>query len=98
MFLARIDGTVVAAAKHATLHGCRFLIALRLETDGSTAAEPLVVIDWMGAARGSTVLISTDGDIARKRYGNSTPARMVVAGIVDELHVPASTEVRGRAV
>ena len=40
MLLARIDGTVVAAAKHATLSGCRFLIALRLEADGSTAAEP----------------------------------------------------------
>jgi microcompartment protein CcmK/EutM len=96
MFLARIDGTVVAAAKHATLHGCRFLIALRLEADGSTAAEPLVVIDWMGAARGSTVLISTDGDIARERYGNSTPARMVVAGIVDELQIPARTGAGGR--
>ncbi len=91
MFLARIVGTVVAAAKHATLEGCRFLIALRLEADGSTGAEPLVVIDWMGAARGSTVLVSTDGDIARERYGNSTPARMVVAGIVDELQTPVST-------
>lgn len=88
MFLARIDGTVVSAAQHSTLHGCRFLIALRLEADGSTGAEPLVVIDWMGAAQGSTVLVSTDGDIARDRYGNSTPARMVVAGIVDDLHMP----------
>ena len=68
MFLARIDGTVVPAAKHATLEGCRFLIALRLEADGSTGAEPLVVIDWMGAARGSTVLVSTDGDIARDDF------------------------------
>jgi microcompartment protein CcmK/EutM len=87
MFLARIDGTVVAAAKHATLSGCRFLIALRLEADGSTAAEPLVVIDWLGAGYGSTVLVSTDGDIARERYGNTTPARMVVAGIVDQVQL-----------
>ena len=92
MFLARIDGTVVAAAKHATLQGCRFLIAIRLEADGRAGVEPLVVIDWIGAARGSTVLVSTDGDIARERYGNSTPARMVVAGIVDALQMPASPE------
>jgi ethanolamine utilization protein EutN len=87
MFLARIDGTVVAAAKHSTLEGCRFLIAQRLETDGSMGAEPLVLIDWIGAANGSTVMVSNDGDIARERYGNTTPARMVVAGIVDHVQI-----------
>jgi len=90
MFLARIDGTVVPAAKHATLEGCRFLIAQRLEADGSLAAEPLVVVDWLGAGSGSTVLVSSDGDIARERYGNTTPARMVVAGIVDQVQVPGA--------
>jgi len=83
MFLARIDGTVVPAAKHATLEGCRFLVAQRLEADGSSGAEPLVLVDLLGAAFGSTVLVSTDGDIARERYGNTTPGRMVVVGIVD---------------
>lgn len=85
MFLARINGTAVATIKHSTLEGCRFLVAQRLEADGTPAAEPIVIIDWMGAAAGSTVLVSTDGDIARERYGNTTPARMVVAGIVDSL-------------
>jgi len=94
MFLARITGTVVPAAKHATLEGCRFLVALRLEADGSTAAEPLVIIDWLGAGDGATVLVSTDGDIARERYGNTTPARMVVAGIVDQVQIPRNS---GRA-
>lgn len=88
MFLARIDGTVVPAAKHATLAGCRFLIAQRLETDGSVGSEPFVVIDWFGAGNGSTVLVSNDGDIARERFGNTTPARMVVAGIVDQVQIP----------
>jgi microcompartment protein CcmK/EutM len=87
MFLARISGTVVAAVKHPTLDGCRFLIAERLEADGSTGPEPIVIIDWFGAASGSTVLVSTDGDIARKKLGNTTPARMVVVGIVDEAPV-----------
>jgi ethanolamine utilization protein EutN len=88
MFLARIDGNVVPAAKHATLDGCRFLIAQRLEADGSTGTEPLVIIDWLGAGNGSTVLVSSDGDIARERFGNTTPARMVVAGIVDQVQIP----------
>jgi ethanolamine utilization protein EutN len=83
MFLARIEGTLVATIKHETLVGCRFLIARRIEPDGSVAEEPNVVVDWQGAAIGSTVLVSTDGDIARARFGNTTPARMVVAGLVD---------------
>ncbi len=83
MFLARIEGTVVAAAKHPTLDGCRFLVAQRLEADGSAARSQLPW--WTGWARraGRTVMVSTDGDIAREKLGNTTPARMVVVGIVD---------------
>ncbi len=92
MYLARIEGTVVAAAKHETLSGCRFLVAQRLEADGSAGAEPILVIDWMGAAKGSTVVVSTDGDIARAKFGNTTPARLTVVGIVDALQMPGSAE------
>lgn len=91
MFLARIEGTVVATVKHSTLGGCRFLVARRIEADGRLAEEPNVIVDWHGAAIGSTVIVSTDGDISRERLGNTTPARMVVAGIVDALHTPALT-------
>ena len=90
MFLARIEGTIVATAKHPTLDGCRFLVARRLESDGTAAIEPNVVVDWMGAAHGETVLISTDGDIARLKLGNNTPARMVVVGLVDAVQQPGS--------
>jgi ethanolamine utilization protein EutN len=95
MFLARIDGSLVAAAKHATLEGCRFLIAQRLDAYGSTGGEPLVIIDWIGAGNGSTVLVSNDGDIARERYGNTTPARMVVVGIADHVQIPQQSDRRG---
>ena len=95
MFLARIEGTVVTTTKHPTLDGCRFLVAQRLESDGSAGVEPMVVVDWLGAGNGSTVLVSTDGDIARARLGNNTPARMVVVGIVDRVQAGAS--VRGSA-
>ena len=92
MYLARIEGTVVAAAKHATLGGCRFLVAQRLEADGSAAEEPILVIDWLGAAKGSTVVVSTDGDIARAKFGNTTPARLTVIGIVDAVQMPGNAE------
>jgi microcompartment protein CcmK/EutM len=64
------------------------LVAQRLEGDGSAAIEPIVIVDWLGAGSGCTVLVSTDGDIARAKLGNTTPARMVVVGIVDSAHVP----------
>ncbi|HEV2134564.1 MAG TPA: EutN/CcmL family microcompartment protein [Terracidiphilus sp.] len=92
MYLARVQGTLVAAAKHATLKGCCFLVAQRIEADGSLAAEPIVVVDWLGATRGCTVVVSTDGDIARERFGNTTPARLTVVGIVDAVQQPENAE------
>jgi len=56
------------------------------------AEEPNVVADWLGAARGAIVMVSTDGDIARERLGNNTPARMVVVGLVDAVQQPAAAE------
>lgn len=85
MYLARIDGTLTATCKHATLEGCRFLLAQRLEADGRASGEPVVVIDRLGAGRGTTVLVSTDGDAVRKLQGDTVPARLSVVGIVDEV-------------
>lgn len=85
MFLARICGVAVSATTHPTFKGCRFLVAQRLEADSSLASEPILVVDWLGATSGSMVMVSTDGDIARARLGNTTPARMVVTGIVDSV-------------
>jgi ethanolamine utilization protein EutN len=86
MFLARIDGHLTATRKHETLEACRLLLAQRLNGDGSTTGEPLLVIDHMGARLGTVVMVSTDGTIARKLLGNNTPARLTVCGIVDEVH------------
>ena len=63
--------------------------------DGLKPTEPrprsrTCVVDWLGAARGSTVMVSTDGDIAREKLGNNTPARMVVVGIVDAVQEPVT--------
>jgi ethanolamine utilization protein EutN len=84
MFLARIDGTLVSTMKHATLQSCRFLIGQRLENNGQTSGEPLVILDWLGATDGCTVIVTTDGDLARQKLGNTTPSRLVVVGIVDQ--------------
>jgi ethanolamine utilization protein EutN len=83
MFLARIDGTLTASRKDERLAGVRFLIGQRLNADGRETGEPMVFLDRMGAGRGSTVLVSSDGTIARDWLGKGVPARLVVVGIVD---------------
>jgi len=83
MFLARIDGTMTSTVKHATLENARFLIGQRLDVDGADTGEPIIIVDNIGARCGSTVLVSTDGDILRKVRGDTIPARFVVIGIVD---------------
>jgi ethanolamine utilization protein EutN len=98
MFLARIDGTLVAAKRHELLGGVRLLLAQRLEASGATSGEPLVVLDHMGARRGSTVLVSTDGDLARQWLGPTVPARLVVVGIVDRVARAEKPATRAAAV
>ena len=85
MYLARIDGTLTATARHETLEGCQLLIGRRLDTRGRAAEEPIVLLDRLGARRGSTVMVSTDGGDVRRRLGNTTPARLQVVGIVDRV-------------
>jgi ethanolamine utilization protein EutN len=83
MFLARIDGTVTSTIKHSTLEGWRLLIGRRLEPGGMESGDPLILVDTVGARRGATVLVSTDNEPLRAASGNTTPARLLVVGIVD---------------
>ena len=48
----------------------------------------------MGAGRGSTVLVSSDGTIARDWLGKGVPARLVVVGIVDRVAPQPAVEER----
>ena len=90
MYLARIDGTLTATIKHETLHGFRFLIAQRLEGDGSDSGEPQVLVDPIGASVGSIVMVTTDNDAVRKASAKTTPVRLVVMGIVDSVYMGAA--------
>ena len=92
MFLARIDGWVTSTVKHASLGDERLLIGQRIAADGSDVGEPLVLVDPVGARLGSRVLVTSDGDLARQLLkDNRTPSRMIVLGIVDEVHRAAGS-------
>jgi microcompartment protein CcmK/EutM len=85
LFLALIEGTLTAAARHETLAGCRFLLARRAEPDGSLSGEPLLLLDRLGARHGSMVIVSTDGRAVQQLLGDTAPARMHVVGLVDDV-------------
>ena len=91
MFLARIDGWVTSTIKHASLESWRLLIGQRVTHEGAPVGEPMVLLDPIGARRGSRVMVTSDGDLARQLLGdNRTPSRMIVLGIVDDVHVPGN--------
>ena len=57
-----------------------------LGSDGISAdGDPVLVVDSHGAAAGSRVVITSDGEAARTLLGNDqTPVRWTVMGICDE--------------
>jgi len=89
VYIARIDGTLTSTVKHASLAGARLLIGQRIGAAGEEVGEPQVLVDPIGARRGNRVIVTTDGDHARRLLGDPrTPVRLVVLGIVDEAFVP----------
>ena len=90
MYLARIDGTLTATVKHPTLAGFRFLIAQRLEGDGSDSCEPQILVDMIGASVGTIVLVTTDNVEVRRASANTNPIRIATAGIVDSVYTGAA--------
>jgi microcompartment protein CcmK/EutM len=85
MYLARVEGNVVATRKHPSLEGWRLLICQPINLSGQPEGSPQVAIDPQGAGLHEQVVISSDGLAARKTVNDDkSPARWMVVGIVDE--------------
>ena len=85
MQLARVIGVATSTVKHGTLRGQKLLVVQPFLVDDVTPdGDPLLVVDRLGAGRGETVLITSDGDHAREVLGaEATPVRWTVIGILD---------------
>ncbi|MEX0939203.1 MAG: EutN/CcmL family microcompartment protein [Pirellulales bacterium] len=84
MLSARVVGHATATIKHSTLSGWRLLVVQPLLIDGVTPdGDPQLAVDPFGAARGATVIITSDGRETRGLLGNTTPVRWSVMGILD---------------
>ena len=86
MQFGRVLGAATATLKHSSMDGWRLLIVRLLQRDGASAdGDPVLVVDAHGAAAGSRVVITSDGEAARTLLGSDqTPVRWTVMGICDE--------------
>ncbi len=86
MQLALVVGNATATVKHASMNGRKLLIVQPLMADeASPDGEPIIAVDGVGAGRGDTVMITSDGRGARALVGcDTTPVRWTVIGIRDE--------------
>ncbi len=86
MQFGKVLGSASATIKHPSLEGWRLLLVRLLMHDGKTAdGDPVLVIDKHGAATGSKVLLTSDGQTARESVEDDrTPIRWTVMGICDE--------------
>ena len=84
MILARVEGNVVATRKHKSLLGWRLIICQPIDAERKAAGAPVVAIDPYGAALHQEVIVSTDGEAARKAVGDpKSPARLMIIALVD---------------
>ena len=83
MNLGVVVGTATATRKHASLEGYKLLVVQMLMTDNkSPDGDPVLAVDQLGAGRGDTVLLSSDGAYTRSVLrSETTPVRWSVIGI-----------------
>jgi microcompartment protein CcmK/EutM len=85
MYLARVEGSVIATRKHPSLHGWRLVICQPVDAGGGPEGAPQIALDAHGAGMHQRVIISSDGAAARLAVGDPhSPARWMVIGVVDE--------------
>ena len=85
MQLGTVIGYATSTVKHPSLRGWRMIIAQPLNRARQPEADALIVVDKLGAAVGSTVILNSDGRGARELVGDEkSPVRWFTAGIVDE--------------
>jgi len=85
MYLGRVMGNATATVKHPSMEGCKLLLVMALQADEKTIeGDPILVADTLGAGKGETVMITSDGIGAREMLGcNTSPVRWTVLGIRD---------------
>ena len=85
MLAGRVIGTATSTVKHPSMEGWKLLVVQPLAADGrSPDGDPVLAVDRLGAGRGETVIVSSDGRGTRELLqSDNTPVRWSVIGIRD---------------
>ncbi|MHC4404992.1 MAG: EutN/CcmL family microcompartment protein [Planctomycetota bacterium] len=85
MLSGLVVGTATATVKHPSMEGWKLLVVQPLAADGrSPDGDPILAVDGLGAGRGETVILSSDGRGTRELLQHdNTPVRWSVIGIPD---------------
>jgi ethanolamine utilization protein EutN len=85
MQLGTVIGSATSTIKHASMQGTKLLVVQPRQADGRTAdGDPVLAVDAVGAGKGETVMITSDGRFARAHLKTeATPVRWTVIGIQD---------------
>ena len=85
MQLGLVVGTATSTVKHPTLVGQKLLVVQPLLIDGTSPdGDPQIAVDAVGAGKGETVMITSDGRFVRELVKQeNTPIRWSVIGIAD---------------
>ncbi len=85
MLKARIEGNATSTVRHPSLRGWRLLICQPQDEDNRAIGLPLLALDNLGAGRGESVLLTSDGKSVREKIGDAhSPARYMTLAILDE--------------
>jgi ethanolamine utilization protein EutN len=86
MFIGRVMGNATSTVKHPSMEGWKLLLVKALQSDGQAAeGDPILVVDALGAGKGDTVMITSDGIGTRELLKSmQSPVRWSVLGICDE--------------
>ena len=87
MQTALVIGNATSTVKHRTLDNLKLLVCQPLLADRkSPDGPPLIAVDHLGAGKGETVMLTSDGGAVKEIFGvENSPIRWAVLGLVDEL-------------
>lgn len=84
MLHARVVGHAHSTVHHPSLRGVRLLLCESVDAALAGTGKFFLAADWLGAGKGSIVMVTTDGMAASRKIGDKqTPLRNVVLGLLD---------------
>ena len=85
--MGRVIGNVVSTIKHDCYKNKKLALVKPISPDNKLKSGVQVAVDLVGAGKGDTVILSSEGRAAEELCGFSSrmPLRTLIVGIVDSL-------------